>query len=538
MHSPHSSVSEDNSEDLGLLSVYEKEAGLHARERKPSIFGLLLPQLSSFSKASLLRPCDCPHYGRKLAFAALPSFVQSRIRPPMKSTKPLHPTGFLDGMRGIAAFLVIVFHLMICSYDTKHGFASTEAGGTGHENREWYKLPFIRIFYAGPTMVSIFFVVSGYALSYKPVKLMRAKNWQALSQSLASSIFRRAIRLFLPCLVSTFLISLMLWAGIYDGATEFAKASGQYNPKHAIEMPRFDSLAEQMSYFFSENFTKLINPWTFAAKMNEVHLDGHLWTIPFESVECISTLDSPTDICCRFRSSLILYLTQAGLSHLKTKIRIAILVCLIVWVHQIGRWEMILFYGGFLLAELGFQRSASPESILPTSDTATKRRSRKLKPVIYVCTFLLGMYLGGQPQKLAHRTPGWATLASVIPDNLGKIKRYWPGWGAIMLVWSTSCYKPLQRLFDNRLSQYLGRISFSLYIVHGAVTHVVGYPLMNVSDGLIGRDNGLNKAIGFYIGTLSTLFLTVWFADIFTRAVDEPSVRFARWVEEKCLTSE
>jgi peptidoglycan/LPS O-acetylase OafA/YrhL len=211
----------------------------------------------------------------------------------------------------------------------------------------------------------------------------------------------------------------------------------------------------------------------------------------------------------------------------------AILVFLIIWVHQMGRWEMILFYG----ADLGFHRSSTSAPVLPTDDTTTKKKGSRFKSVIYVCVFILGMYLGCQPQKSAGKTPGWGTLVSIIPDHVGNAKRYWPGWGAILLVWSTSCYKPLQRLFDNRLSQYLGKISFSLYIVHGAVTHVMGYPLMNIFDGIMGRENAVIKAVGWGLGTGTTLFFTVWFADLFTRAVDEPSVRFAKWVEEKCTVS-
>lgn len=125
----------------------------------------------------------------------------------------------------------------------------------------------------------------------------------------------------------------------------------------------------------------------------------------------------------------------------------------------------------------------------------------------------------------------------MIPDHVGNPKRYWPGWGAILLVWSTSCYKPLQRLFDNRLSQYLGKISFSLYIVHGVVTHTIGYALMNFFDGILGREEAINRAIGFGVGSGAILFFTIWLADLFTRVVDEPSVNFAKWVEDKCNTS-
>ncbi|KAG9943694.1 hypothetical protein KCU85_g8509, partial [Aureobasidium melanogenum] len=349
---------------------------------------------------------------------------------------------------------------------------------------------------------------------------MRSKNWQSLSQSLASSIFRRAIRLFLPCLVSTFMISLIIWSGLYNIGAEFAKARGHYNVKHDLKFPRYDSLAAQMAFWAKETSTKLINPWSFAAKSTEVTIDGHLWTIPVE-----------------FRSSLILYLTQAGLAHLKSKVRMAILVFMIIWVHQMGRWEMILFYGGFLCADLHFHRCPVADPALPTSEAITKPKTSKFKSCIYVCAFVLGLYLGCQPQKSANKTPGWVTLYSMIPDHVGNPKRYWPGWGAILLVWSTSCYKPLQRLFDNRLSQYLGKISFSLYIVHGVVTHTIGYALMNFFDGILGREEAINRAIGFGVGSGAILFFTIWLADLFTRVVDEPSVNFAKWVEDKCNTS-
>lgn len=214
----------------------------------------------------------------------------------------------------------------------------------------------------------------------------------------------------------------------------------------------------------------------------------------------------------------------------------AILVLMIIWAHQMGRWEMILFYGGFLCADLDFHRSSATSSALPTSDATVKPRTSRFKSLIYVYTFVLGIYLGCQPQKSANKTPGWVTLYSMIPGHVGNPKRYWPGWGAILLVWSTSCYKPLQRLFDNRLAQYLGKISFSLYIVHGVVTHTIGYALMNNLDGVLGRDDAINRAIGFGVGSGATLFFTIWLADLFTRAVDEPSVKFARWIEDKCNT--
>ncbi|KAH0185928.1 hypothetical protein KCU99_g9029, partial [Aureobasidium melanogenum] len=231
--------------------------------------------LSTMSRTTIFKSC------KKLSFFMLPSFIQTRIRGPTARQQAQHSTSFLDGMRGVAAFLVMVCHNTYNHYDIFYGYHSR--GGDG-QNWEPYKLPFIRIVYQGATMVAVFFVISGYALSYKPVKLMRNKDWQTLSKSLGSSIFRRAMRLFLPCIVSTFFVSVIIWAGLYNMGADYARKNGQYNTYHNVNEPKFDTLSKQMLYWLQETSTKLINPWSFVPKDFIPVIDGHLWTIPIEYV--------------------------------------------------------------------------------------------------------------------------------------------------------------------------------------------------------------------------------------------------------------
>ncbi|CAD0087519.1 unnamed protein product [Aureobasidium mustum] len=179
---------------------------------------------------------------------------------------------------------------------------------------------------------------------------------------------------------------------------DYARENGQYNPGHNVNEPKFDTLSEQMSYWVKETFTKLINPWSFVPSDIVPVIDGHLWTIPIE-----------------FRSSLILYVTQAGLAHLSNTVRMSVLVGLIFWVHQMYRWEMILFYGGFLLAETDHYRASRLPYDLSWHKMASTTRIDRLKLVFYITVFIAGMYLGCQPQLDAETTPGWITLWNMIP---------------------------------------------------------------------------------------------------------------------------
>lgn len=240
-----------------------------------------------------------------------------------------------------------------------------------------------------------------------------------------------------------------------------------------------------------------------------------------------------------FRSSLVLYLTQLGLARLKPIIRILALVGLVIWCHEKDRWEMILFYSGFLLAELDFRRKAlaAAKFILPTpgATLSSSMQPGRLWTALYIFVFLLGIYLGGQPQSHAAHAPGWATLHSWIPSYASHKQRCWVGWAALLLVWSTANSPILQRLFTNAPVQYLGKISFSLYLMHGPVTHTIGYASMDVLWRTIGEDTYMRKEIGFCIAAIIDIASTIWVADIFMRVVDTPTVRLAKWLEEKCI---
>lgn len=101
-----------------------------------------------------------PSWASSTLFFLLPSFVSSYFRPnPTARTKPLHDTAYLDGLRGVAAFIVYLHHTQLMyNFDLLYGYGSV-AGAT-----HFLQLPFVRLINAGQGSVSLFFVISVWNL--------------------------------------------------------------------------------------------------------------------------------------------------------------------------------------------------------------------------------------------------------------------------------------------------------------------------------------------------------------------------------------
>lgn len=489
-----------------LLEEFSREA------KSPTVEPMSLSYriTAAYRIRKLSWPICYRYYKQGLSFL-LPTFIQNRLRPEPATLQSLHPTAYLDGIRGLAAFLVFFYHFYYTCHD---GF---QAYGANGQNWEIVKLPIIRFFYNGTAMVCIFFVVSGYALSLKPVKLMRGKRWNELLHCLSSTAFRRAIRLLLPCFASTLMIVLMARLGAYEATRRIAEDPHRLTGHRENHIRRYNTLDEQL-YDWGREMWKVINPFTFITYPGDIHMDGHLWTIPAE-----------------LRSSLILSITQLVACRVRSIFRVLLLVLLFIWCLISDRIELIPFYGGFLLAELDLRRSMPAKLPHATTSTSPSRRSY-LCACTYICSFFVSIYLCSQPLH-AEKAPGWQTLYKLIPSTIDRNHAYlyWNSWGAILLVWAVSISHTLQLIFINGFAQYLGRISFSMYLVHNLTIHTVGYKSLELLWIRTGYKTTLGKETGFCIALVMTTTFTIWLADLFMRVVDIPSIKFARWLENKCI---
>jgi peptidoglycan/LPS O-acetylase OafA/YrhL len=127
----------------------------------------------------------------------------------------------------------------------------------------------IRIVYADGQMVALFFIISGFVPSIKPLRLGRHGRWTEFSHSLVSSVFQGGLRLYLPCIPSTLVVMLAAQLRLF--------------PDEVTMVPTIhDSLWAQCVDWMSFFFQYMMNIWSFEAQNPDSHYGPHLWTIPFE----------------------------------------------------------------------------------------------------------------------------------------------------------------------------------------------------------------------------------------------------------------
>jgi peptidoglycan/LPS O-acetylase OafA/YrhL len=455
----------------------------------------------------------------RTGFALLPSFVQSRITTDEAKAEKLYPTAYLDGMRGLAALFVFFCHYFYTCFVITYGYGYGEPG----MNNNILQLPIIRLFYSGPPMVCLFFVISGYALSLKPLRLMRARSWDNLTNTMTSSIFRRGLRLFLPTTISTFMVFLLLRFNFYEGTREFAYDTRFMRNIQENHPEKLETFTLQFYDWIWKVF-QFVHVWSWEPFGGSTSYDVHLWTIPVE-----------------FRCSMVLFIVLMGIAKLRTWIRFVTLISVSWFTYRNDRWEMLLFLSGTFLAEIDLISTARKASRSTAStgllDSFLSTREKYLQ-VFWTAFGIFSLYLMSQPDDGFETTPGWVYLGTLIPEWWVDKYRYYQVLGSILFVLSSNRSKVLQRPFNSSFVQYFGKISYAIYLVHGPVLHVFGYRIERWAWGITGIETRSQYIGGFALGGLFIVPITVWAADLFWRGFDAPTVVFARWLEGKCNIGE
>ena len=178
--------------------------------------------------------------------------------------------------------------------------------------------PFVRTFFTGGHLaVSVFFVISGYVLSAKPLSLIQSRETVNLADNLGSALFRRWLRLFIPVCVLTF-IWMSSWHlfGI--------RSSGPMGPERTYldEVWKWYCDFKNYSFIFNDTY---FNAYSF-----------HAWSIPLE-----------------FRGSIVIYTTLIAVARCSTLNRLKIECALLVYfMYVVDGWYCALFVMGMLLCDM------------------------------------------------------------------------------------------------------------------------------------------------------------------------------------------
>lgn len=489
-------------------------------------------------------------------------------------------TAWLDGVRGLASFFVFLFHY------SKYGHPNIKlAYGASPEADSLLQLPIIRLIFHGRTMVSFFFIVSGYALSVSPLRLIRRRDHDTLAQRLSSSVFRRGIRLMLP----SFAAAVLHWAAQRAGLVR--------SPDREYVSTLYGDTAALLAEFASE-----MTPFTWRTEVAGRFYGPQLWTIPIE-----------------FRASMLLFVTVLGLARVKEGIRMGVLAGLSVYAMVVMQWDVSLFMAGILLADVNlavFERghgsvrasgsvsmatagvvseenyhhhdnksslmtkgrgkedddydhtivsiaNTSTQSsrstsysftLLPPTSLSSRYHQSSSSPrttILLSAVLILGLYLASYPTVKAHTTNIYIPLYHLLPSSFDADykSRVWTSVGAAISLSAVSFLPWIQtRVLGCAAVRYLGRVSYALYLTHYLLNLVLGRPLLRLMWSISGAGVGGDEEGGWGWGwvryegawlaaTMVYLPVVIWVADVFWRVVDVPSVRLARRVERWCSVS-
>ena len=326
------------------------------------------------SPLGALRAVSRPLLHSKIPELLAPSF----LRASKDSGGKVAPTAWLDGMRGLAAFFVYIRHFGAIHHpDIQPGF------GSSPENRWIIQLPFLRLLVGGPAMVALFFIISGYALSWGPLKALHQGEQEQCMQRLSSATFRRAIRLFLPGIASTFVIMICVSLGMYDW--------GQQKFESNVDMPGFHE--PQPPQFRRDPFTVQFWNWVLCSwqwiniwSVTGHQYNPHLWTLSVE-----------------FRCSIALFMALLALARTKTLYRLAGLASFVVYCDYTNSWPEWLFFAGATLAQLRLiQLDGEADLCVKLEEDAESNAGSNKRPITLAdigrfVLFTAGLYLLSAP---------------------------------------------------------------------------------------------------------------------------------------------
>ncbi|KAJ9606241.1 hypothetical protein H2200_009202 [Cladophialophora chaetospira] len=487
----------------------------------------------------------------KLLLWLTPSpFTRPTAQEPAASSNKI---AILDGLRGIACLIVLHEH-WTCAIDDPWRTYALKDLATGFM---WK--PFVVLSWGGEAMVNLFFVISGYVLLYKPLSLLYSSEHQRMYESIASSVFRRAFRLWLPTMASILLIAVLTRMQVFEPARHIYRSlnkaqlrsfeatanvtrileqglvSERPKPRLVREIPppMANSTIEQGLDVIMECFLLIKTSAVGEVGKHDVWTyDAHVWTIPVE-----------------FKSSITIFILAIGTSMFTSGWRHLLHGTVLLYCSLQG-YRTALFVAGMIVAELDIMRKRSErmanrrhqvallgEKSLST-DTSTLSEQLNGTSAAWGFCFVVGLYLLSIPYVEPVTVVPYVYLARLLPTFVLDKNKLIRSVGAVLTTWSCLNFSMVAPIFESSIAQYLGRISFALYLTHGLVIRSLGYVLIwnlrSWCGAYVREETSLGQFVLIWLGGYIVLLPScLWTADIFWRTVDVPSVQLARWLEQR-----
>lgn len=361
--------------------------------------------------------------------------------------------GGLDGLRGVAAVVVVIWHALLTTTipeEVPYLIGSTETTtdpAVGSLAWWLFDTP-LRLLSMGSNAVIVFFVLSGVVLAVPVFRGARLDLWNYYP--------RRVLRLWLPSAAAVIFAMLIITATNQDPANAESAWGREFSYTH------LEPNIVMSSFFLITGSNDYNNP---------------LWSLKWE---LLFSLVLPV--------ALLIGLTLSSVTGLWAAIMAAALLSGIGEGFEVSGLQYgSMFLAGVLLARLISLRTRTPSP--------------------GVSWALAGLGLLGLAVPDIYRTVWDGDMHGHVGRPLGGFVVL----GAALLVYALTVPSALTRGFASKPIAFLGRISFSLYLVHAPI--------------LLAGAHVFGDARAALWVSVPASFGIAW---VFARFVEEPSARLAK----------
>ncbi len=382
---------------------------------------------------------------------------------------------YIEGMRGLAALIVVFGHTIAAFYPVLFPYPavlplSLDDLTTQPILVKAFVFSPLTIFYNGISAVMIFMIVSGYVVSYN---CFHNKDENYITASFFKRYFRLTIPVLFSCIISYFLLKV--------GAFSNIKASW------ASHSPWLTQFYNCDADFF--NMVKFVLYDEYAAH--------------YEQLLCYGTI--LWMMYALLLGSFLIYAFYALFARASSRLRIFIYIALIIIFNKSLLLAVIL---GMILFDMDAHNVF-----------------QNVNKFILLIMLLLGTYLASY---IRADFPFYTIL------DIDFMKKYFGDWGsllgfyyiigAFLLFFALSRLSLSRKVFSSKVAVYLGKISFSLYLLHFIVICSLSSYIFRWLKNVINASNELSFIVTFVM----TIVVTILLSHIFHHYVELKSIKWSQ----------
>lgn len=312
---------------------------------------------------------------------------------------------YLDGVRGLAAFIVVIYHYIVAFYPALYtGNVNNIKTSSGIEL--FIASSPLNILYDGSLSVCIFFILSGYVLTYKYFK-------DDDIQKIRSTAIRRYIRLVIPVVFSVFIAYMILKLKLFYNMQASEISSSEWLKGFYNFEPNVFEMIKQAIYGVLFRQSTTYNPV--------------LWTMYYE-----------------FYGSFLVIAFALMFGKLKNRWIVYVILVLLTFDSN-----FLPFVFGLMLSD-GY--NAKKQII-----------QRYINKYINMIFIILGVFLASYPPAMSVENTMYAFMKLNYVENSSY---FYHSIGAFFIMFAILNSNMLKRVFSTNVFHFWGSISFSVYITH------------------------------------------------------------------------